>query len=116
MVEKGGGARGAAVVGERGGGARGSRLGFGGRRPGGEEGRRPTWVRIVGYLIPCREDVMHNILIRCIGTHIYKLHDGATTSSNIQERRKPNVNIQNTYIPYNMYSTVSNDLEYIRSL
>jgi hypothetical protein len=43
---------------------------------------------------------MHDVLIRCIGTHIYRLHGGATTSSNIQERRGPSVNIQDTYVPY----------------
>jgi hypothetical protein len=37
---------------------------------------------------------------RCIGTHIYRLHGGAATSSNIQERRGPSVNIQDTYVPY----------------
>jgi hypothetical protein len=35
---------------------------------------------------------------RCIGTHIYRLHGGAATSSNIQERRGPSVNIQDTYV------------------
>jgi hypothetical protein len=83
MVEKGGGTRGAAVVGERGGGARGSRLGFGGAAARWGGGRRPARVRIVGCLIPCREDVMHDILIRCIGMHVYRLHVGAATSSNI---------------------------------
>jgi hypothetical protein len=42
----------------------------------GEEGQRPARVRIVGCLIPYREDVMHDILIRCIGSHIYRLHGG----------------------------------------
>jgi hypothetical protein len=43
---------------------------------------------------------MHDVLIKCIGTHIYRLHGGAATSSNIQERRGPSVNIQDTYVPY----------------
>jgi hypothetical protein len=47
----------------------------------------------MGYLMPCREDVMHDVLIWCIGTHIYRLHSGAATSSNIQKRRGPSVNI-----------------------
>jgi hypothetical protein len=58
---------------------------------------------------------MHDVLIRCIGTHIYRLHGGATTSSNIQERRGPSVNIQDTYVPYKIYSTFSakNSLHYM---
>jgi hypothetical protein len=43
---------------------------------------------------------MHDVLITCIGTHIYRLHGGAATSSNIQEMRGPSVNIQDTYVPY----------------
>jgi hypothetical protein len=37
--------------------------------------------------------VMHDVLIRCIGTLIYRLHGRTATSSNIQERRGPSVNI-----------------------
>jgi hypothetical protein len=55
---------------------------------------------------------MHDVLIRCIGTHIYRLHGGAATSSNIQERRGPSVNIQDTYVPYNIYSTVETQLRH----
>jgi hypothetical protein len=50
---------------------------------------------------------MHDVLIRCIGTHIYRLHGGAVTSSNIQERGGPSVNIQDTYVPYKIYSTLA---------
>jgi hypothetical protein len=48
---------------------------------------------------------MHDVLIRRIGTHIYRLHGGAATSKNIQERRGPSVNIHDTYMSYNIYST-----------
>jgi hypothetical protein len=42
------------------------------RRPrGGEREGRPVRVRIVGCLIPCREAVIHDVLINCIGTYIY---------------------------------------------
>jgi hypothetical protein len=34
---------------------------------------------------------MHDVFIRCIGTHIYRLHGGAATSSNIHDRRGPSV-------------------------
>jgi hypothetical protein len=75
----------------------GSRARVWGRRLRGRgRGRWPARVRIMGYLMPCREDVMHDVLIRCIGMHIYRLHSGAATFSNIQKRRGPSVNIHDT--------------------
>jgi hypothetical protein len=105
----GGGSKGVASGGDGGHGGEERRIGrlrWWGRGAAALGGSRAR-VRIVGCLIPCREDVMHDVLIRCIGTHIYRLHGGTTMSSTIQKRRGPSVNIQDTYVPYNMYSTYS---------
>jgi hypothetical protein len=43
------------------------------RRPGGEKGR-PARIRLGswGCLIPCRKAVLHDVLLLCICTHIYR--------------------------------------------